>query len=242
MREPRVVAIVPALDEAVSIGGVVRSMCGKVDEIIVVDNGSTDGTAAAASEAGARVVREPRRGYGRACAAGVAALPPWCRVAVFLDGDGSDATEMIGALIEPVLRSEADFVLGSRTRGVRVRGSMSPLQIVAGECAGAAIGVLYGARFTDMSPFRAIDRALLDRLPMREMTYGWNLEMQILVARAGARVRELPVPHRRRAGGVSKVSGDARAALVASVRILGVLARSVISPAPIPALEKETSS
>ena len=230
MPESTVAVIIPALDEEASIGDVVRSLSRNiVREIIVVDNGSTDRTAEVARAAGARVVTEPVRGYGRACARGVASLPPWCTTVAFLDGDGSDAAEMIGEVIGPVVARNADFVLGSRTRGVRQPGSMSGLQVIAGEGAGIALHWLYGVRFTDMSPFRAIDRALLDELPMREMTYGWNLEMQILVARAGVRILEIPVAHYNRSGGVSKVSGNVRAAMVAATRIMRILARAALA-------------
>jgi glycosyltransferase involved in cell wall biosynthesis len=218
--------IIPALDEEEPIGGVVRECVatGLPNEVIVVDNGSTDRTAECAQEAGARVASAPR-GYGRACAAGVRALSPECDIVVFLDGDGSDVPAFMNQLVEPVARGTHDFVIGSRTRGQREPGSMNLQQIFAGRFVGLILRLLYGVRYTDMSPFRAIRRNALERLDMREQTYGWNLEMQMKVARAGLRVLEIPVNHRRRAGGESKVSGTYRGTFVAGARIIATLVR-----------------
>src|SRR5262249_39363505 len=149
---------------------------------------------------------ESRRGYGRACAAGAAAARD-CDIIVFLDGDGSDRPELISTLLAPILEGSYDFVIGSRTRGEREPGGVSAHQIPAGYLAGALMRLLYGVRYTDMCAFRVIRREALDGLGMREMTYGWNLEMQMRAARAGLRILEVPIAHRRRAGGASKVSG-----------------------------------
>jgi len=221
--------IIPALDEEEPIAGVVRECfaTGLPNEVIVVDNGSTDRTAERAREAGARVVTAPR-GYGRACAAGVRALSPKCDIVVFLDGDGSDAPAFLNQLIEPVAQGTHDFVIGSRTRGQREPGSMNLQQIFAGRVAGLILRLLYGVRYTDMSPFRAIRRDALERLDMREQTYGWNLEMQMKAARDGLRVLEIPVNHRRRAGGESKVSGTLRGTFVAGARIAATLVRVAV--------------
>jgi len=218
--------IIPALDEEEPIAGVVRECLATSlpNEVIVVDKGSTDRTAARAREAGARVVTAPR-GYGRACAAGVRALSPECDIVVFLDGDGSDVPAFMNQLVQPVAYETHDFVIGSRTRGQREPGSMNLQQIVAGRFAGLILRLLYGVRYTDMSPFRAIRRDALERLDMREQTYGWNLEMQMKVARAGLRVLEIPVNHRRRAGGESTVSGTFRGTFVAGTRIVATLVR-----------------
>jgi len=207
--------------------GVVRALAAtKVpDEIIVVDNGSTDRTADRACAAGARVIPEPRRGYGRACAAGVRSLSPECDIVVFLDGDGSDCPEFVNHLVDPILAGKYDFVIGSRTRGQREPGSMNFQQILSGRSAGAILRFLYGIRYTDMCPFRAIRRDALERLGMREQTYGWNLEMQMRAARAVLRILEVPVNHHRRAGGESKVSGTLRGTFVAGARILATLLR-----------------
>jgi glycosyltransferase involved in cell wall biosynthesis len=222
----RVSAVIPALNEEEPIGAVIRSIPGHlVSEVVVVDNGSTDRTAVRALEAGARVVSEPRRGYGRACRAGVEAVSPRAEVLVFLDGDGSDCPEAIDRLLTPIAAGTHDFVIGSRVRGEREPGSMNGAQLFAGALAGACLGLLYGVRYTDMCPFRAIRRDALLALGLREETYGWNLEMQMKAARTGLRILELPVPHRRRAGGRSKVSGQVLASARAGSRILWTLAR-----------------
>jgi glycosyltransferase involved in cell wall biosynthesis len=196
-----------------------------VGEVIVVDGQSADRTAARAAAAGARVVVQPEQGYGRAMLAGLAALAPTSTIVLFIDGDGSDRPDMIPAVLEPIESGRADFVLGSRLRGEREPGSLGVAQIVAGHLAGALIRLLYGVRFTDMSPFRAIRRDALDRLGMAETSFGWNLEMQMRVAAAGLRAVEIPVGQRRRMGGVSKVSGDWRTAVRAAVVLVRSFAR-----------------
>jgi glycosyltransferase involved in cell wall biosynthesis len=222
---PRVAVVIPTLNEESAIGGLVVAIPpGTAEQIIVVDSGSTDRTVERARIAGARVVTESRRGYGRACHVGAEAAAD-CDVIVFLDGDGSDCPELMPLLIEPIARGEYDFVIGSRARGKRERGSMSAHQLVAGYLFGAAIRVLYGVPYTDMCPFRAIRREALLRLGMREMTYGWNLEMQMRAAQAGLRILEVPVAHRRRAGGVSKVSGSMAGTLKAGGRIAATFCR-----------------
>lgn len=229
----RVSVVIPALDEEESIGAVIRSIPAPlVSEILVVDNGSTDRTAARALEAGARVVREPVRGYGRACRAGVDAVSPLAEVVVFLDGDGSDCPEVMDRLLAPLASGTHDFVIGSRVRGEREPGSMNLAQLLAGRLAGACLRLLYGVRYTDMCPFRAIRRDALAGLGMREETYGWNLEMQMKAARRGLRILELPVPHRRRRGGRSKVSGHLAGTARAGFRILGTLARVALERRP----------
>jgi glycosyltransferase involved in cell wall biosynthesis len=199
-----------------------------VGEVIVVDGGSRDRTAERARAAGAKVIVEPRRGYGRALMSGIPALPPSASVVLFIDGDGSDRPEMIPAVLAPIDSGAADFVLGSRLEGEREPGSLAPAQIVAGHLAGVLIRLLYGVRFTDMSPFRAIRRDALDRLGMREETFGWNLEMQMRVAAAGLRAMEVPVGQRCRAGGVSKVSGSWLTAIRAAWVIAATFSRLAI--------------
>jgi len=204
---------------------------GWVDEIIVVDGGSRDRTVAEACAGGARVLVERARGYGRACARGAAAAAEaGAQILVFLDGDGSDRPEAIPRLVQPILADEYDFVIGSRTRGVRERGSIGVHQALAGRAIGAAVGFLYGVRYSDMCAFRAIRAAALERLGMREMTYGWNLEMQMRAARAGLSILELPVPYGRRLAGQSKVAGTLRGTLKASIRILATFARIAREP------------
>ena len=218
--------VIPALNEEEPIGGVVREIAAtKIPgEIIVVDNGSSDRTAEQAREAGARVVVAPR-GYGRACAAGVVAVRPECDIIVFLDGDGSDCPEFMNQLVDPIAAGTHDFVIGSRTRGQREPASMNFQQILSGRLAGLVMRVLYGVHYTDMCPFRVIRRDALERLSMQEKTYGWNLEMQMRAARAGLRILEVPVNHRCRSGGESKVSGTLRGTFVAGARIIATLLR-----------------
>lgn len=221
----RVSVIIPCLDEETAIGPCVTDVRRTgVGEVIVVDGGSQDATVARARAAGAQVVIERQRGYGRAMMAGVSAASPSADILLFIDGDGSDRPELIPDVLAPLLRGEADFVMGSRVRGPRERGSLAPAQILAGYLAGALIFLRYGVRFTDMSPFRAISRAALDRLGMQETTFGWNLEMQMRAVAAGLRIREIPVGQRRRVGGTSKVSGN----LVTAIRVVGVLAKTFV--------------
>ena len=220
--------VIPALNEEEPIAGVVREclVTGVPNEVIVVDNGSTDRTAERAREAGAHVITAPR-GYGRACAAGARAVSEG--IMVFLDGDGSDIPAFIPQLVEPILKGTHDFVIGSRTRGQREAGSMNFQQILSGRIAGWIMQLLYGVRYTDMCPFRAIRRDALAKLDMREETYGWNLEMQMKAARAGLRILEIPVNHRCRTGGESKVSGTLRGTFVAGGRIIATLVRVALT-------------
>jgi glycosyltransferase involved in cell wall biosynthesis len=219
--------VIPALNEEEPIADVVRAILatGVPGEVIVVDNGSTDDTAVRARDAGAKVVTEPNRGYGRACATGAGSVSPECEIIVFLDGDGSDCPEFIPQMIEPIAANTHDFVIGSRARGKREPGSMNFQQLFAGRLAGALMRLLYGVRYTDMCPFRAIRPQILENLGMREETYGWNLEMQMRAAKKHLRILEIPVDHRLRTGGVSKVSGTLRGTFVAGVRILATLLR-----------------
>jgi glycosyltransferase involved in cell wall biosynthesis len=230
----RVSVIIPALNEEEPIAGVVRECLATniPSEVIVVDNGSTDRTAERAREAGAKVVSEPRHGYGRACLAGIRALSPESEIVAFLDGDGSDCPEFMNQLVDPIASGTYDFVIGSRTRGRREVGSMNFQQIFAGRLAGWLMSILYGVRYTDMCPFRAIRRDALEKLSMKEETYGWNLEMQMKAARRGLRILEVPVNHRRRSGGVSKVSGTLRGTFAAGARILATFARIATEKKP----------
>jgi glycosyltransferase involved in cell wall biosynthesis len=222
-----IAAIIPVLEEEGAIGPVLAAMpCGWVDQVIVVDGGSRDGTVAEARAAGATVLVERERGYGRACAKGAAAaIEGGAEILVFLDGDGGDRPEAIPSLVGPILDDEQDFVIGSRTPA-----SIGAHQALAGRSIGAAIGLAYGVRFADMCAFRAIRADALRRLGMREMTYGWNLEMQMRAARAGLRILEFPVPHGRRLAGKSKVAGTFRGTVKAGFRILATFARILREP------------
>ena len=222
--------VIPCLNEAEPIRQVVTEvLSSNVDQVIVVDNGSTDNTAAEAKAAGATVVSEPVRGYGRACAAGLRAVRSDADIVCFMDGDGSDVPAFISAIVEPIANNDADFVIGSRLRGTREPGSMTPQQLVAGWIAGILLRATYGVRFTDMSPFRAMRVSAINALGMREQTYGWNLEMQMRVAAARLRILEIPVDHRCRRGGTSKVSGNLVAGLKASWKITTTFLRLAAS-------------
>lgn len=225
-----VTVIIPCLNEEDPIADAVREVLAEnVDRVIVVDNGSTDATAVRARNAGALVVSEPRRGYGRACAAGFAAIGPHADIVCFLDGDGSDVPRFIPDIVRPIAANKADFVMGSRIRGRREPGSMTPQQLVAGHIAGWLLGLFYRVRFTDMSPFRAMTARTLTGLGMTEMTYGWNLEMQMRAAAGGLRIVEIPVDHRCRRGGLSKVSGQLIAGLSAAWKISATFVRLILS-------------
>ena len=224
----RISVVIPALNEAASIGFVVGEMpWNLIDECIVVDNGSTDGTGEIAAAGGARVVTAPR-GYGSACMAGVIAASPSSEIIVFMDGDGADVTAHRPELIAPIERGEMDLVLGTRLgKYQREKGSMLFSQVFAAKLVGTLLRVRYpkGFHYTDMAAFRAIRRTSLDKLNMQERTYGWNLEMQIRAIQENLRIAEVPVQYRARYGGISKVSGDLRASMKAATRILEVLFR-----------------
>jgi len=210
-------AIIPCLDEETAIGQVVTAVLAQnVSEVVVVDGGSRDRTAERALAAGARVIVEPRRGYGRAVKAGIAAAREEAEILVFLDGDGSDPVEFIPDLVSPIAAGQAVFVLGSRVHGSREPGSLAPQQVIAAYVGSLLLRLVYGASFTDLSPFRAIRRDDLGRLGMREETYGWNLEMLMRVAAARLPALEIAVGQRRRIGGVSKVSGNLAAGIKAA--------------------------
>jgi glycosyltransferase involved in cell wall biosynthesis len=219
--EPNVIAVIPALNEEQAIGGVVRDLPrAPLHHIIVVDNGSTDRTATVAWEAGAIVVSEPERGYGAACAAGVAmAIRLGADIIVLLDGDASDVPTDLPTILAPVLAEEADLVMGSRASGMVEPGALAPQQRF-GNWLTARILRRYGLAVTDIGPFRAIRADALVALGMEERTYGWSTEMLVKAARAGLRVREAPVSYRRRGGGRSKVAGTIRGSVKAGVVIL----------------------
>ena len=220
--------IIPALNESESIGQVVASMPWPlIAECIVVDNGSTDATAQIAAAAGARVITS-QKGYGAACQAGSNAALPTSDILVYMDGDGSDIIADLPHLIAPIERNEADFVIASRIRGIREPGSMLPSQVFAGHLVGLLLRLTGNGRYTDMGPFRAIRRTSLNQLQMSELTYGWNLEMQIKAAQHKLRTLEIPVNYRNRIGGTSKVSGNLTASLKAGTRILQVLLRAML--------------
>ncbi|MDB5113357.1 MAG: Dolichol phosphate mannosyltransferase or dolichol phosphate beta glucosyltrandferase [Chloroflexi bacterium] len=225
----RCTVIIPALDEAGAIAGVVRGVpAGLHADVLVVDNGSRDGTADAAAAAGARVVREPRRGYGRACHTGVDASPD-ATVVVFIDGDGSMPPEEIGALVAPIVEGRADLVCGSRTAR-REAGSMPAHQALGNRLALLLLRRLYGVRLTDLGPYRAVRGELLRELGMRPSRFAWPAEMLARAARRRARIVEVEVGYRRRRAGASKVGGSLRGSLGAGLGIVGALLWRRVAP------------
>ncbi len=226
----RVAIAIPALNEEASIAGVVAGIARALaSRVIVADGGSSDATVARAKEAGAQVI-DAGQGYGRACWRATQAAQD-AEIMVFMDGDGADDPASLMALIEPIRRGEYDFVIGSRALGQREPGSIAWHQIAAGALAGSAMRLLYGVRYTDMCAFRAIRRQCLLDLGMREMGYGWNVEMQMRAAQTGLRVLEIPVPYHCRTGGTSKVAGSWRGSLRAGLRILATFCRVAARPA-----------
>ena len=223
-RRAKVVVVIPTLNEQESIGQVIRNISRElVDRIVVADSGSSDATTTLAKRAGAEIINVGA-GYGRACLQATNAAAD-ADILVFMDGDGADDAGSIAALIEPISSGAYDFVIGSRVRGAREPGSMAWHQIGAGLLAGAGMCLLYGVRFTDMCAFRAIRRDALLWLGMRELTYGWNIEMQMRAARCGLRILEIPVPYHCRIGGTSKVAGSFRGSIRAGARIIATFFR-----------------
>jgi glycosyltransferase involved in cell wall biosynthesis len=226
---PQVVVAIPVLDEEASIADVVMSIPRALAcRVIVADGGSRDATAARAEQAGALVIAAGT-GYGRACWRATLAAED-AEIMVFMDGDGADDPLSLAALIAPIRAGAYDFVIGSRALGERAPGSIAWHQIAAGALAGFAMGMLYGVRYTDMCAFRAIRRQVLLDLGMREMGYGWNIEMQMRAAQTGLRILEIPVPYHCRTGGTSKVAGSLRGSVRAAFRILATFCRVAARP------------
>ena len=221
----RIAAVLPALNEEQALAQVLKDLPRSLfTSVIVADNGSTDRTAEVARAGGAQVVSEPRRGYGRACLAALAALPAESEIVGFLDADASDNPAEAVRLVEPILRGEADLVIGSRARGHAQPGSLFLTQRVGNRLAVGLIRLLYGHRYTDLGPFRAIRRSSLKQLAMSDLNFGWTAEMQVKALKCGLRVEEVPVSYRRRIGR-SKISGTVRGATLAALKIAWTIFR-----------------
>lgn len=218
----RTSVIIPALNEAESIGPVLAAIPREaVDEILVVDGDSTDGTGQIALSFGARLISEPHRGYGQACATG--ALAAQGDILVFLDADGADDPAWLPSLVRPLLEDWADLALGSRLAGGLQPGAMPWHQAFGNWLAARLIRTLYHQTLTDLSPFRAVRRARLHELNLAEMTYGWPNEMILRAIRSGWRLVEIPVPYRPRQAGKSKISGTLRGSFLATYHILHLI-------------------
>ena len=228
----KTVVIIPALNEERSIGRVIEDIPRDLAaEIVVVDNGSTDSTARVASDCGATVVNEGRRGYGQACLAGISYIKNSSYVPdiiVFLDGDYSDYPREMKCLISPITEGGCDLVIGSRTLGERQKGALLPQALVGNCVATGLIRLLYGVRFTDLGPFRAVRYDKLLSLGMRDRTFGWTVEMQVKAAKKGLRCAEVPVSYRKRIG-TSKITGTVAGSVMAGAKIIWMIFRQLFS-------------
>tara|TARA_S200000501_G_scaffold77933_1_gene69637 strand:- start:5373 stop:6065 length:693 start_codon:yes stop_codon:yes gene_type:complete len=221
LNETKISIIIPALNEENSIGQVINSLPKIYHQLIVVDNGSNDSTRKIAKKNGAIVLIEKKRGYGNACLKGIRFLkktPP--DIVVFLDGDFSDYPQEIKKIIKPIEQKKVDFVIGSRIKSLREKGSMTPQQIFGNKLACFLLKLIYGGKFTDLGPFRAIKWDTLMDLNMIDKTYGWTIEMQLKVLRKKISYTETPVRYRRRIGN-SKISGTLKGSLLAGIKIIG---------------------
>jgi glycosyltransferase involved in cell wall biosynthesis len=215
--------LIPAYNEAASISHVIEDLPKIVDEIVVINNGSTDDTVNVARKAGATVISEPRKGYGYACLKGMSYLKQLSQtpnIVVFVDGDYSDYPEYLTELVEPIISGEMDLVIGARDPELRSAGSMTFPQVFGNALATRLMKVFFNSKFTDLGPFRAIKYEKLLQLNMEDKTYGWTVEMQLKALKQGLRYKEIPVKYRNRIG-VSKVSGTVKGAIFAGVKILG---------------------
>lgn len=231
-QDHRIAVIIPALNEERAIGRVIADIPPWVDRVIVADNGSTDRTAEISRAAGALVVAEPERGYGAACLAGLRNIGD-ADIVVFLDGDYSDHPEEMVTLVDPIIAGASDMVIGSRVLGIREAGALTPQQRFGNWLATRLIRWIWGTRYSDLGPFRAIATKSLKRLAMADRTYGWTVEMQIKAAILGLRSAEVPVRYRRRIG-VSKISGTITGTVKAGWKILGMIARYWMRPGLAP--------
>lgn len=226
--EQTIAVVIPALDEEEAIAGVLATIPGWVDQVVVVDNGSKDATAYVALQRHAVVVAEPRRGYGAACLRGLSALQA-PDIVVFLDADGSDDPREMAALIEPITEGNADLVIGSRTLGMAAPGALTAVQRFGNALSSALMRRIWGQACTDLGPFRAIRYQILLDLQLDDLDYGWTVQMQARAFRFGLRVLEVPARYRKRIGR-SKISGTVRGVFGAGTKILTTIAREALAP------------
>ena len=215
--------IIPAFNEADSIAYVINELPKTVSEIIVINNNSSDHTVKNAQETGATVLTEKRKGYGYACLCGLAYVEAQSKlpdIIVFIDGDYSDYPVELDNVVAPILEDNLDFVVGARKKSLREEGSMTPQQVFGNWLATFLMRLFFGAKFTDLGPFRAIKYEKLKELKMEDKTYGWTVEMQLKVLKKKMTYTEVPVRYKRRIG-VSKVSGTVKGSIFAGIKILG---------------------
>ena len=219
---PDIRVIIPAFNEEASIAKVISEIPNSVTEIVVVSNNSTDNTVSNAEKAGATVLSESKKGYGYACLCGIDYISKQSKkpeIIVFIDGDYSDYPEELNKLVKPILEQDMDLVIGARTKELREPGSMTPQQVFGNKLATFLMKVLFGAKFTDLGPFRAIKYDKLMQLQMEDKTYGWTVEMQLKTIRKKFKYTEVPVRYKKRIG-VSKVSGTVKGTIFAGIKIL----------------------
>lgn len=221
----RITVLIPALNEEETLPLLLKAVPKSVDHIIVMDNGSTDNTAAVARASGATVVAEPVQGYGQACLTGLAHMPE-CDIVVFLDADFCDDPSELPNLCTPIVEARADMVLGSRMHG-EAAGHLTIPQRFGNAFACLLMNMVWGTRYTDLGPFRAVTPAALERMKMKDRDFGWTIEMQINAAKAGLKVEEIKVPYRQRLFGTSKISGTINGVVRAGSKILYVIAREI---------------
>lgn len=228
---PIIKVIIPAFNEEKSIAKVIAEIPDFVEEVVVVNNNSTDQTAQVAANAGATVLKEKSKGYGYACLKGIDYLSQEQNkpdILVFLDGDYSDYPQELTKIIQPILEDKADFVVGARVKALSERGSLTPQQVFGNWLACFLIKLLYRSNFTDLGPFRAIRWETLEKLKMRDKTYGWTVEMQLKVLRQKITYQEVPVSYKKRIG-VSKVSGTVKGTIFAGMKIIGWIFKHYLS-------------
>jgi glycosyltransferase involved in cell wall biosynthesis len=228
---PTIKVIIPAFNEEKSIAKVIADIPDFVEEIVVVNNNSTDQTALVAAKAGATVLTEKSKGYGYACLKGINYLSQKDKtpdILVFLDGDFSDFPQELTKVIQPIKNNNADFVVGARVKELRESGSLTPQQVFGNWLACFLMKILYKSSFTDLGPFRAIRWSILEKLQMSDKTYGWTIEMQLKVLRQKIAYQEVPVSYKKRIG-VSKVSGTVKGTIFAGMKIMGWIFKHYLS-------------
>lgn len=228
---PTIKVIIPAFNEEKSIAKVIAEIPDFVEEIVVVNNNSTDQTAQVATKAGANVLTEKSKGYGYACLKGIDYLSQKDKtpdILVFLDGDFSDFPQELTKIIQPIIEGSVDFVVGARVKELRASGSLTPQQVFGNWLVCFLMKILYQSSFTDLGPFRAIRWETLENLKMSDKTYGWTIEMQLKVLRQKISYQEVPVSYKKRIG-VSKVSGTVKGTIFAGVKIIGWIFKHYLS-------------